>query len=147
MSNNSGFMGKITLRKVKKVDWDFILELRNNPDFKTFFYDQHKITKREHYAYLKLQKNNKNFFNWIILLDNIKIGYVRILNNDVSIMVDPQYHGKNIGTKALKLLEGEAKKLKIKKLIGRVMLYNKKSAKIFEKNGYKLLMYWYEKKL
>jgi RimJ/RimL family protein N-acetyltransferase len=83
----------------------------------------------------------------MILSNNISVGYVRVLNNDVSIIVDPQFHGGGIGTKALKLLESEAKKLKIKKLVGRVMVHNEKSAKIFENNGYKMLMYWYEKKL
>lgn len=140
-------MGKISLVKVNREDWDYIFELRNNPNFKNFFYDQHKITKTEHYKYLQQQKNNKNFFNWIISLDNTKVGYVRILNNDVSIIVDPQFHDEGIGTKTLKLLEKEAKKEKIEKLIGRIMVHNKKSARIFENNGYKLLMYWYEKKL
>lgn len=140
-------MNVVTLRKVKQTDWDYILKLRNEPSFKRYFYDQHKITKREHYSYLRQQKSNKKFFNWIILLDNTRVGYIRILNNDVSIMIDPKFHGKGIGTKALKLLEKEAKKVKIKKLVGRVMLRNRKSTMIFKKNNYKLLMYWYEKKL
>lgn len=140
-------MNIVTLRKVKQSDWDYILKLRSEPNFKRYFYDQHKITKREHYSYLRQQKNNKFFSNWIILFNNARVGYVRVLNNDVSIMIDSRFHGKGIGTKALKLLEKEAKKLKIKKLVGRVMLRNRKSATIFKKNNYKLLMYWYEKKI
>jgi len=72
-------------------------------------------------------------------------GYLRVLDNDVSIMIEEKYHGKDIGTMALKLLEEEACKLGIKKLIGKVMIHNKKSKRIFVKNKYKLRMWWFEK--
>ena len=138
---------EVSLRKVSRNDWDYILNLRNNREFRTFFYDQHVITKKEHYKYLQKQKTNKHFFNWVIYYGNTNVGYLRILNNDVSIIIDTKYHNKRIGTKALRLLENEAKKLRIKKLVGRVMIHNKSSARIFERNGYKLIMYWYEKKI
>jgi len=140
-------MLKVSLRKVLRSDWDYILKLRNVSKFRTFFYDQHTITKKEHYKYLQQQKNNKHFFNWIICYGNTNAGYLRVLDNDVSIIIDAKYQNKGIGSKALRLLENEAKKLGIKKLIGRVMIHNKKSARIFERNGYKLIMYWYEKKI
>jgi len=35
----------------------------------------------------------------------------------------------------------------MKKLVGRVMIDNEKSKKIFLNNEYDLKMYWYEKKL
>ena len=110
-------------------------------------YTKHKITKLEHYAYLKKQQKNKNFINWMISLDFKNIGYIRILDNDVSIMIEKKYHGMGIGTIAITILEQEAKKLGINKLVGRVMVDNEKSQKIFLKNKYKLKMYWYEKKL
>jgi RimJ/RimL family protein N-acetyltransferase len=110
-------------------------------------YTKHKITKLEHYAYLKKQKRNKNFVNWIISLDFRNIGYIRVLDNDVSIMIEKKYHGKGLGTIALTFLEKEAKKLGMKKLVGRVMIDNEKSKKIFLNNEYDLKMYWYEKKL
>lgn len=138
---------KVTLRKVLRKDWDFILNIRNNDDYRQFFYSTEKISKKEHYNYLKKQKSNPNFVNWIICYGKSDVGYVRILDNDVSIMLDPTFKNKGIGSIALKKLEIEAKKLGITKLIGRVMVHNKSSKKIFQKNNYELKMYWLEKKL
>ena len=110
-------------------------------------YNQKHISKKEHYSYLSKQLQNPNFVNWIICSDSQNIGYVRILDNDVSIMIEEKFHSKGIGTNALKLMESEAKKLKIKKLVGRIFVNNKKSEKIFVKNKYKLKMFWYEKEI
>jgi len=138
---------KISLRKVKKSDWDYILKLRNSKEFRNNFYQKHTISKKEHYDYLKRQESNPDFYNWIICYDNNDAGYIRILANDISIMIEPKFHNKGIGTKAVQLIEKEAKKLGIRKLVGKVMVDNKTSEKIFIKNHYNLLMYWYEKDL
>ena len=60
-------------------------------------------------------------------------------------MIDDSFQNKGVGTIALNLLENEAKLLGIKKLVGRIMIHNNHSKKIFENNGYGLLMYWLEK--
>ncbi len=65
----------------------------------------------------------------------------------MSIILDDKYHGQGIGTSAINLLEHEAKLLGIKKLVGKMMIDNKKSEKIFLNNNFKLKMYWYEKNL
>lgn len=135
----------ITLRSVLKKDWDYILTLRNNKKFRNNFNAQHEISKKEHYDYLQNQKSNPNFFNWIICYGKNDVGYVRILDNDVSIIVDEKYHNMNIGSTSLQLLEIKAKSLGLTKLVGRVMCKNKSSKKIFQKNNYKLKMYWFEK--
>ena len=140
-------MLKISFRKVQEKDWDYILRLRNKDKFRLNFYDQHQISKQEHYDYLQKQQKNPNFFNWIICLDNENVGYVRILDNDVSIILDDKYHGQGIGTRAINLLEHEAKLLGIKKLVGKIMIDNKKSKKMLLNNNFKLKMYWYEKNL
>ena len=137
----------IKLRIVIEEDLDYILNLRNDPEFRQFFYEQHEITKPEHYAYHDKQNSNPNFHNWIIYSDNQNVGYVRILDGDISIIIDKKFHNTGIGTKTLQLLEIEAKKLGIKKLIARVIISNEQSKKIFEKNNYKLKIYWLEKEL
>ena len=136
---------KVYFRKVLKKDWDYILKLRNDYKFRTYFYHQHTISEKEHYNYLKNQKSNPNFYNLIICNENKDVGYVRILDDDIGIIIDSKFQKKGIGTKALQLLEAEAKKLGHKKLIGKVMVHNKNSKKLFEKNSYKLKMYWFEK--
>ena len=137
----------ISLKIVKEEDWDFVLDLRNEKDFRKYFQNQKHIEKNEHYEYLNKQKNNTNFFNWIICDNSEDVGYVRILDNDVSIMIKPSHHGKGIGTDAMRLVEIEAQKLGIKYLIGKMMIFNKKSEKIFVNNGFELKMYWYEKQM
>ncbi len=127
-------------------DWDYILKIRN--DSYDFFYIQNRpILKAEHYEYMKKQKNNPNFHHWVISYKNKIVGYVRILNYDVSIMIEEQYQNFGIGQKVLELVENEAKKLKIKKLVALIKLSNKSSERIFIKNNYEHVMQWYEKKL
>lgn len=135
----------ISLRSVLKKDWDYILTLRNNKKFRNNFNAQHEISKKEHYDYLQNQKSNPNFFNWIICYGKNDAGYVRILDNDVGIIVDEKFHNMNIGSTSLQLLEIKAKSLGLTKLVGRVMCENKPSKKIFQKNNYELKMYWFEK--
>jgi len=135
----------IKLRKLSRNDWDFVLKLRNRREYRSFFIQQHTISKKEHYAYMKKEQKNPNYACWIITYNDENVGYVRILDGDIGIALEKKYHGKGIGSKALKLLEKEAKKLRIKKLVGRVMIHNESSKKIFLKNNYRLKLYWYEK--
>jgi RimJ/RimL family protein N-acetyltransferase len=131
---------------VLSSDWDFILDLRNK--FYSNFYEQKQpIQKNEHYAYMEKQKSNLNFHHWIIENDNISIGYVRILDNDIGIMIDDEYQNKGFASKSLSIAEKEAKKLGITKLIALVKIENKSSSKIFEKNNFKHVMSWLEKEL
>jgi RimJ/RimL family protein N-acetyltransferase len=140
-------MISIKLRKVFKKDWDYVLKLRNFDEYKKNFYNPEIILKSEHYNYLEKQKNNPNFVNWIICNNKKDVGYVRILDNDVSIIIDKEFQNKGIGTMALIAIESEAKKLGLKKLVGRIMISNKSSKKIFTENNYKLKMWWYEKEI
>lgn len=132
---------------MSRDDWDFILKLRNKKEYRSFFIQQHTISEKEHYQYMTQEEKNPNYSCWIILKDFIKIGYIRILENDVSIAIENKYHGKGYGANALLLLEKEAKKMGLTKLVGRVMIHNESSKKIFLNNDFKLKLYWYEKDL
>lgn len=137
----------IILRQCTKDDWDTILDLRN-AFYEESFYQQNKpITKQEHYEYMIKQEKNPNFHQWMAVKDNEVVGYIRILDSDISILVLRQYHNKGIGTIMLQLVEKEAKKLGIKKLRGLVRTNNTNSQNIFQKNNYELKMYWFEKDL
>ena len=138
---------KVSLRKTLKKDWNYILNLRNNDKFRENFYQQHKISKTEHFEYLNKQKSNPNFFNWIICYGKNDVGYIRILDYDVGIIIDENYQKKGFGREALELLEIESKKIGLKKLVGKIMIDNVNSKKIFEKNDFKLKMFWYEKNI
>jgi len=136
----------VVLKTVNEEDWDFILELRN--EFYDFFYKQTKpLTKTEHYAYLEKQKFNSHFHHWLIFSNETPIGYCRILNNDVGIMIQKEFQNQGFASKALSLLENEAKKLGLEKLVALVKIGNESSSKIFTKNNFELKMYWYEKEI
>jgi len=137
----------LKLRKCIRDDWDTILELRND-FYKNSFYKQTSIlSKGEHYDYMEKQSKNPNFFQWMAVIDENVIGYVRILDLDVNIMVSKEFQSKGMGSMILQLLETEAKKLNMPKLIGLIRVDNLASKKIFEKNNYKLKLYWFEKQL
>ena len=106
----------IKLRMAHENDWDFILKLRNQ-FYNIAFFDQKKlITKNEHFEYMQKQIKNSDFFHWIASSEKIDVGYIRILDEDVSIMVEEKFHNKGVGTIMLKLLENEARSFKIKKM-------------------------------
>ena len=139
-------MENITLRNVEKNDWDFILQLRNS--VYRFFQKQKKpLEKSEHYEYMEKQKSNPNFHQWIIILNQNDVGYVRILDQDVGIMIKEEFQNKGIATKSLSLVEKKAVELGIPKLIALIHKDNESSKKIFENNGYELSRFWLEKQI
>ena len=136
----------IELIQVKPDDWDIILDLRNT--FYKMFYKQSKpISKNEHYEYLKSHDDDTNFHHWMIKNDEQIVGYIRILQEDVGIMIKEEYQGKGIASRALELVIKEAKTLGISKLVALVKSENIQSRKIFEKNNFEMKMYWYEKEI
>ena len=138
---------EIKLRQVSKEDWDYILELRNN-FFKDDFIELKKIlTKKEHYEYMKNQKSNTNFHQWISSDGKNNVGYIRLLKDDVSIIVDQKFQNKGIGTKMLELMEKEARKIGLKKIKALVRKNNFSSEKIFLKNNYNVTTLMFEKEI
>jgi len=138
---------EIKLREVCKEDWDYILQLRNS-FFKDDFLEQQKVlTKKEHYEYMEKQKSNTNFYQWISSDEEKNVGYIRLLEDDVSIIVDQKFQNKGIGTIMLALMEKEAKKIGLKKIKALVRKNNFSSEKIFLKNNYKLKILMFEKEI
>ena len=136
---------EIKLKEVCKEDWDYILQLRNS-FFKDDFLEQQKVlTKKEHYEYMEKQKSNTNFYQWISFDGKKNVGYIRLLEDDVSVIVDQKFQNKGIGTIMLALMEKEAKKIGLKKIKALVRKNNFSSEKIFLKNNYQLKILMFEK--
>ena len=131
-------------RNVKKQDWEFILELRNSY-FKNFHKQKSLIKLEEHRKYMKTQTRNKKFQQWIIIDHESDIGYIRILEDDVSILLKQEFQGRGFGSKALRKLEKQSNVPK--KLIGEIKADNISSIKTFEKAGYKLKTLVFEKNI
>ena len=138
---------KIKLIDVNEEHWNFILSLRNAFFEHSFYEQKHAISKDEHYEYMKKQTTNPNFHQWIAASDGLPIGYIRILDHDINIMVDKKFQNKGVGTIMLKLVEEKAKKLGLKKLEARVLTENQNSLKLFQKNDFQIKMNQLEKKL
>jgi len=83
----------IQLKKALKSDWDFILELRNS-DYQYFYEQNEPIPKDSHYEYMEKHSNDSNFHHWIISIDDDDVGYVRILDVDVGIMVKKELQSR-----------------------------------------------------
>ena len=138
---------KLQLKKVLEKDWKFILDLRNE-NYKNNFLEQKKpIELNQHIEYMKKQELNPKFHHWLAVYENGFVGYVRILDEDVNIMVKKSFQKKGLGTILLNLLEVKAKELGIQKLKAKILTSNKSSKKIFEKNNYKLKTYSFEKEV
>jgi len=138
---------EIKLKEVCKEDWDYILQLRNS-FFKDDFLEQQKVlTKKEHYEYMEKQKSNTTFYQWISFDGKKNVGYIRLLEDDVSVIVDQKFQNKGIGTIMLALMEKEAKKIGLKKIKALVRKNNFSSEKIFLKNNYQLKILMFEKEI
>ena len=135
----------IELREVTEKDWDFILNLRNNFYANSFYEQKKPINKDEHYKYMNEKIINPNFHQWIAIDGKIDVGYIRILDQDINIMVEKKFQTKGIGTTMLSLVEKKALKLGIKKLKAKILDGNESSKKIFLKNNYKLKLHCLEK--
>ena len=140
-------MMDIHLRPCTKDDWDIVLDLRNQFYLGSFVIQDRPLTKEEHYGYMEKQLGNPNFHQWIAIMDNNVVGYIRILDLEINILVVKEYQSRGIGTKMLQLLEDEARKLNIKKIRGSVRADNLSSKHLFQKNNYHLKTYWFEKSL
>ena len=140
-------MMDIHLRSCTKDDWNVILNLRNQFYSGSFFTQDKPLTKAEHYQYMNKQSTNSDFHQWIAMKNDVIVGYIRILDLEINILVVKEYQNKGIGTQMLQLLEVEAKKLKIEKIRGTVREDNIASKQLFEKNNYVLKSYLFEKSL
>ena len=96
---------------------------------------------------MKNQKSNTNFHQWISSDGKNNVGYIRLLKDDVSIIVDQKFQNKGIGTKMLELMEKEARKIGLKKIKALVRKNNFSSEKIFLKNNYNVTTLLFEKEI
>ena len=136
----------IKLKKVSKGDWDLIRILRNE-NYEFFYKQKSPITETEHFEYMEKQKSNPKFHHWFVFSGENIVGYVRILDSDVGIIIKKEFQNQGFATEALKLAEIEAKKLGLTKLVALVMQNNNSSEQLFKRCDYKLKIHWYEKEI
>lgn len=123
------------LRNEEKY-WDSIRALRNKLNSSGGFIEDVFITEEMQNLYMK--QHSKNFF--VCLVDDIFAGYIGVIDNDIRIAVEPDMAGKGIGGFMLDNIQRE-----FPSATARVLEGNDASKALFEKSGFKLRWYYYER--
>lgn len=114
--------------------WDFVLELRNN--LRKGFIDQDTISKESHYLYMEIYSGNY----YIALENNIPVGWVGSMNEDIRVATHPDHQKKGIA----KFMINELMNI-FPDAFAKVKLSNEASLKLFESCGFKKKYYILEK--
>jgi ribosomal-protein-alanine N-acetyltransferase len=139
-------MPKITIRYQKVIDAKRFYEILNNPNF--VFITAKPKTIQEEKDWLKNNpawRKNNAVWNYSILFDNLVVGAVGIKINshrkfigEIGYLLDENYWGQGIATKAVKLVEKEGfEKLGLTRIEIIMQPENKASEKVALKCGYK----------
>ncbi len=91
----------------KELAWDYILRLRN--ENASNFIQQHEITKKEHYDFMK--KYGKNYFIFYRLCDGCKCGscycpcgFIGVVDNDIRLCTDSKYRREGVAVEMLEFV-------------------------------------------
>ncbi len=126
---------KLKMVKNEKKYHEFIRQMRNHKKNKGGFIQQRNISRKEQEKYMG--KYGDNYY--ICLLGEKPVGYIGVINSDIRVATDPDFHGKGIGLFMVKFVKNKFKKAQAK-----VKIDNIASIKLFEKAGFKLKYYIYE---
>ena len=129
----------IHLKSVNKTDHEFLFDLLKHRDPNANISHKKMPSFKEHIKFVE----SKPYSKWyIIMQNNEKVGSIYLSKqNEIGLFLKNNVQGKNIGTKALKLLIMKTPK---KRILANISPKNKKSIKFFEKNGFKLIQYTFE---
>lgn len=126
----------VELRSVKKKDWKFILEIRNEQSVRNACHDTSIISWEQHIRHMEKINNGPDNYQWIVTCDGKDAGHTKIINHEFGYMIDKIFRGEGIGTKIIELVCEEAKKLGIKKLHYTTKIDNHASLRVALKRGF-----------
>ena len=86
---------ELILVENNEVYYDFIRKIRLDKDNISGFVNQSNIEVADHIEYMK---KNKNCYYICLLNNEIPVGYVGVVDNDIRICTDPQYKNLGIGS-------------------------------------------------
>ncbi len=130
---------ELIVRLASNEDAKRIWEIRNHPASRQESLNQNEIPLNDHLSWFKNKYfENQNNACFILGHREMIVGYCRLdsENNSyaVSIAIDPDYHGKGLGTI---LLSESLRQLDTNKVVlATVRKDNPASLRIFEKNGF-----------
>ena len=105
---------KVSIRKVSKNDWRFILKLRNQESSRLSFHDTSTIDWNTHVSYMTKITSNATNHHWIVISDNKDVGYIKIVNNVFGSNLLDGYRRKGIGSAHTNLFLKKQKNLVLK---------------------------------
>ena len=129
----------ITLKPISKTDHQFLYELLAERDPRANISHIKMPTFQQHVRFVK----SKPYSRWyIIKYDDQNAGSIYLTHmNEIGIFLKKEFHGKNIGKKALNLLMQLNPR---ERYLANVNPRNRKSIRFFKKNGFQLIQYTYE---
>ena len=126
----------VKLRLVKKIDWKFILEIRNQDDVRFACHDTSKISMKTHEEYMEKHENNPKSYFWIITFDDKMVGFCKIIDEELGYGIKDGFRGKGIGSKTLSIVFDMAKNLGLEKIKGIIKSDQVIPLKVAEKAGF-----------
>ncbi|TVZ28222.1 RimJ/RimL family protein N-acetyltransferase [Gillisia sp. Hel_I_86] len=143
---HSKMLRNCILRKATKTDVDITFRWVNDPEIRSFSYNQNKVSQKNHtqWFYSKLHDTNCEYY----ILENhgTATGSLRFDFNDrneakISYLIDSKFKGKGLGTTILKkgIISIKNDRPDIKSVFGYVLEGNKASIRIFEKLKFDLI--------
>jgi len=133
-------MSRTYLKEIKTEDWHILAKIRNEPDARKASINSRHFSKIGYQNYIRNQLNqNKRNRHWAVILNNIIIGHVKIINQELGYIITKKYRNKGLGTQVLVLLLKEAKKLGYKKVFDVVKIDQPISLWFAIKNGFEMI--------
>ena len=134
-----------SLRKLKENDLPIVLEWRNSEKVRPYMFSDHLITEKEHQEWFANIKNSKITKYYIFEVNGEPAGLSSFINIDETnrtcewgFYIGLQDSKPGLGTILAKTSINHAfKKLKVKVIFGRVLVFNKPSCALFEKMGFR----------
>ena len=140
---SESFMSNIiNLRKVEITDIDDMFEWRNHLDIRKNFFNQEMISRDEHEKWFMAKLNDPDLTVYMAYHRKERIGSIRFESRDrvikTSVMLNPDFLGKGLGPKVIKL--GVERFIMEKnpdmQIIAEIKKGNVASIKAFERAGF-----------
>jgi RimJ/RimL family protein N-acetyltransferase len=129
-------MLEVKHRLVTSDDWLFILEIRNEEEVRKVSFNSDIIDLASHIKYMKKLEKMSDVYHRIITLNGSGVGYIKVVNNDISYMVKKEFRGKGIMKSSFKIVFDDLKRLGKSKVKAAIMANNYPSLKLVEKAGF-----------
>jgi RimJ/RimL family protein N-acetyltransferase len=126
-------------RIVTPNDWLFILNIRNEEDVRNASFNTNIIDPDCHIEYMNKLESMKDVYQRIITYEEKDVGYIKVVDDEVSYMIKKEFRGKGIMKCSFEILFKDLKSLGNTKVSASIKAENYASLKLAEKMGYKIV--------